>query len=69
MYANKVSIAASQKEGYIRFECIAPKLIDGERSNDMDVLESHNVVMSREMLKDMMKLIEKVLSEEAPQEN
>lgn len=61
MYTNKVTVAASPNECYIRFSCLGPKFDEEGNVVASGDLETCQLVMSRDMLIKLRDLITEVV--------
>ena len=69
MYVNKISVAASDVEGFIRFDFIGPEVKEDGTVEKVIVFESQQVAMSKDMLKKLRDLINDVIEPKNDQES
>lgn len=64
MYANKVSIAISDKEAFMKFECTGPKFDEKDQVIGSEAIESEKIVMSHELLYKIRDLISELIKQD-----
>lgn len=68
MYANKVSVALSEKDCLLKFDYVGPNLKMDGTIESVGVIDNQIIIMDKDMLKKLRDIINYVLSSNNDQE-